>query len=590
MQKSTRLTLVLSAVVAALVLIALGAGAASAASEEQLVTYWGSPGSGDGQFSNPADVAVAPDGDVYVADRGNYRIEHLSAAGAYLGKWGSFGTEPGQFSDDLVAVAVAPSGKVFTLDQVSKGGTRLRVQRFSATGAYEVGWGAATGSALGQFDEPSDIAVGPSGTVYVVEAGNRRVQSFDADGGSAASWGTVGGGGEGQFSKPVGIAVNQSTGNVYVADAGATPRVQEFSSSGSFITQWGSAGGTPGQFSFESLAAIAVGPEGDVFTREATHEGERYQRFGSSGEFVGESYWYTAEDPHGLAVTGDDALLAPDPQGGQLERRDISTPFVSLLGPLTAVPVGKLTFFQATATVELGHIVRYEWDLNGDGVYELNTGASNESTTTFGHTGVYMVGVRVTSQTGASVTDHREVEVEQTQPSGPVGVSIDGGAQFTNDPEVDVGVVWPWNATLLTISNDGGFVPSSILSVAPTVHWTLDSSGPERLPKTIYVRFSGGASGNETYQDDIILDQIPPTIGPATIAPVLGGGFDLSLRAKDNVSGVARMQVAGNRHHPGAWRNFKPLTRLSGNRKSLWVRLSDRAGNVSRWKHAARQH
>src|SRR4029079_9821871 len=88
-------------------------------------------------------------------------------------------------------------------------------------------------------------------------------------------------------------------------------------------------------------------------------------------------------------------------------------------------------------------------------------------------------------------------------PPGPVGVSINNGAQYTNDPDVHVAVVWPACVHTLTISNDGGFRAAEVKALARTTDWTLSSSGPERLPKTIYVRFDGST---QTFQDDIILD------------------------------------------------------------------------------------
>ena len=85
--------------------------------------------------------------------------------------------------------------------------------------------------------------------------------------------------------------------------------------------------------------------------------------------------------------------------------------------------------------------------------------------------------------------------------------------------------------------------------------WTLDSSGSERLPDR-YVRFANPTTASaQTFTDDIILDQTPPTIGQATL---LGEGtgssaaavaaakrkFTVRLRARDNASGVGKAQVA----------------------------------------------
>lgn len=550
---------------------------------------WGSPGSGDGQFSDPWDVAVAPDGDVYVADRGNHRIQHFSEEGEYIGQWGSPGTEPGQFGDDLVGVAVSPTGKVFALDMVTDGGTRLRVQRFDADGAFEAGWGTAAGSAIGEFDHPSDIAVGPTGRVYVVETANRRVQSFDSDGSSPSAWGTSGGGGEGEFSEPVGIAVDQDSGNVYVADAGGTARVQEFSPTGVFVTQWGSTGSGEGQFRPDGLVGIAVGADGSVYTREEEpldQGGSRFQRFTSSGEFVGMYRWLDSEEPRGLAVAGN-ALYAPDTGGGRLQVFDLSTPEVSLLAPYTPIAAGREAVFDATASVPLGQIVDYEWDLDGDGLYELDSGTVSRATHVYDVPGQITVGLRVRSDRGGTAVDHREVNVVLGPPPGPVGVSINGGARFTRDPRVKVTIRWPVGATSLLISNDGGFTPSTQMPVAATIPWRLDSSGPERLPKTIYVRFSGGSSGPETYQDDIILDETAPAIRFAALTAGGRGQPRLHLKARDNASGVAFVQLTGRGGRPARWRRFAGLIRLRGPVRGLHVRVRDNAGNRSRWHRVA---
>src|SRR5262249_24854203 len=62
------------------------------------LTRWGSLGSGDGQFFDPALMAVDRDGTVFVADTDNERIQKFTSAGSFLGKWGTPGNEPGQFA------------------------------------------------------------------------------------------------------------------------------------------------------------------------------------------------------------------------------------------------------------------------------------------------------------------------------------------------------------------------------------------------------------------------------------------------------------------------------------------------------------
>jgi DNA-binding beta-propeller fold protein YncE len=57
----------------------------------RLVNSWGSPGNGNGQFHLPHSIAITPDGTLYVADRGNKRIQIFTADGEYRGMWTGMG-------------------------------------------------------------------------------------------------------------------------------------------------------------------------------------------------------------------------------------------------------------------------------------------------------------------------------------------------------------------------------------------------------------------------------------------------------------------------------------------------------------------
>ncbi len=70
-----------------------------------------------------------------------------------------------------------------------------------------------------------------------------------------------------------------------------------------------------------------------------------------------------------------------------------------------------------------GTITKYEWDLNGDGTYETNTGTTPKTTTSFATPGTYTVGLRVTDSDGATGTTTKQVVVGSFPPVAKVTVS-----------------------------------------------------------------------------------------------------------------------------------------------------------------------
>ena len=67
-----------------------------AQSPVEFVLEWGSAGTGPGQFGGAHGIAVDADGNVYVADTGNDRIQKFTSEGVFLFEWGSAGDGPGE--------------------------------------------------------------------------------------------------------------------------------------------------------------------------------------------------------------------------------------------------------------------------------------------------------------------------------------------------------------------------------------------------------------------------------------------------------------------------------------------------------------
>jgi peptidylamidoglycolate lyase len=131
---------------------------------------WGKKGAAESQFSNPHDLAFAPNGDVIVADRENSRIQVFDRQGAFKSQWLG-AKERGR----VFAVATDASGSIYVgvrradYDPPSNG--VLKLDRDWKT-TDVIGFGAA-GDPV--FNAVHDIAVGRDGSIYVAETRTKRV-------------------------------------------------------------------------------------------------------------------------------------------------------------------------------------------------------------------------------------------------------------------------------------------------------------------------------------------------------------------------------------------------------------------------------
>jgi sugar lactone lactonase YvrE len=115
-------------------------------------------------FNEPSDIAIAPNGDLYVADghiaaESNRRILHLTKDGKFIEQWGVPGTGPGQF-DDPHSLALDSAGRVFVGDRSNN-----RVQIFSPHGTFITEWR--------QFGRPSGVRI-HNDILYVADSESRN--------------------------------------------------------------------------------------------------------------------------------------------------------------------------------------------------------------------------------------------------------------------------------------------------------------------------------------------------------------------------------------------------------------------------------
>jgi DNA-binding beta-propeller fold protein YncE len=149
----------------------------------------GSPGSGNGQFNLPFDVALSPDGlEIAVSDSGNHRIERFSASsGTFIAAFGQQGSGTGQFNTPK-GLAYDSLGYLYVVDS---GNSRIVLAQASGIILGTSG----TGTALGQLQGAINLAVGTRG-IYAGDAENNRVQFFEplsADDGAVLKPSALGG-------------------------------------------------------------------------------------------------------------------------------------------------------------------------------------------------------------------------------------------------------------------------------------------------------------------------------------------------------------------------------------------------------------
>jgi DNA-binding beta-propeller fold protein YncE len=124
-----------------------------------------------------------------------------------IGKEGVAGNGPYTF-DRPTGVAIAPSGNIFIADGHSPNKLNTaRIVKYSPDGKFIKAWGKM-GSEPGNFREPHDIYIGGSkGYVYVADRRNNRIQVFDQDGNFIVAWK--------QFGQPSSVYVDKND-NIFV--------------------------------------------------------------------------------------------------------------------------------------------------------------------------------------------------------------------------------------------------------------------------------------------------------------------------------------------------------------------------------------
>jgi len=127
----------------------------------------------------PVGATCAADGTLFVADTHYHRVIVYDRHGAEVRRFGHYGFEPGAFIYPT-DVAIAPDGTLF----VGEFGGNDRIQVFDSEGRFLRAFGAP-GREVGAFERPQSLAFSRDGSeLFVVDSCNHRIQVFDPEHGT----------------------------------------------------------------------------------------------------------------------------------------------------------------------------------------------------------------------------------------------------------------------------------------------------------------------------------------------------------------------------------------------------------------------
>ena len=293
----------------------------------------------DARLSFPSALALASDGVLYVADRGNATLRRVAADGALTtlaGVAGEPGTTDGNGSaarlGDVAGLAAGAGGSLW-LSEAQNGTLR----RCTAAGDVStvVDYPALGSGDAPRFNRPGGLAADGSGGVLLADSGNHVLRTVTPGGvvgtlaGAAALSGSSdGAGAAARFYAPRGLALD-AAGRLLVADT-QNHTVRRIAADGSVSTVAGSAG-SPGTAQLNAPAAVAADAAGNIYVADVgNHVIRKISAAGAMSVLAGKPGVSGSADgpadaarffvPYGVAVDGAGNVYVAD-TGNQLVRR-----------------------------------------------------------------------------------------------------------------------------------------------------------------------------------------------------------------------------------------------------------------------------
>ncbi|HEX6290918.1 MAG TPA: SMP-30/gluconolactonase/LRE family protein [Herpetosiphonaceae bacterium] len=318
--------------------------------------------SGDGgvataaQLNFPTDVRVDTAGRLYITDSSNQRIRRVDASGVITSLVGGGSTlgDGGPATNARLAnpsgIWVGVDGSLYIADashhRIRRVDTNGMISTMAGTGsAGYVGIGDGYAATQARLNDPSAMAWGPDGSLYIADTGQHRIRKVSPDGviTTVAGNGTPGFGGDGgqgiyaMLGYPGGIGVG-ADGSLYIADTWNN-RIRKVSSDGVITTVAGNGtrgfmgdGGPAINAQLDNPEGIRMGADGSVYIADTWNN--RIRKIAPDGIITtvgGGGGWGSRGDggpataaelnrPNSVALTADGSLYIADTGNHRIRR------------------------------------------------------------------------------------------------------------------------------------------------------------------------------------------------------------------------------------------------------------------------------
>jgi DNA-binding beta-propeller fold protein YncE len=207
----------------------------------------------EGLFSHPHGLRIDADDNLWTTDDGSHLVLKLSPTGQVLLVLGRKGVaaEADWLFNQPTDIAFGKSGQIYVAD----GYGNSRVVQFDREGRFLKAWGKY-GTGQGEFNLPHTIATDRHGNVYVGDRENQRIQIFDSEGNFLKEWTGIG--------YPYGLFITPDQ-HVWMIDGGYD-RIIELDQDGKILGAFGEPGHAPGQFAWGHF--LAVGKDGTIYVAD----------------------------------------------------------------------------------------------------------------------------------------------------------------------------------------------------------------------------------------------------------------------------------------------------------------------------------